>query len=89
VSALFRHVRYLSLTPTRLRKDGLVVVHNHVRPTDDAEEMCDWPLGLHGFRAWLASPDPTRAAAYARGQPGYEVEPCSCPWAPELGATTE
>lgn len=30
-------------------------------------------LGMNGFRAWLA-------------KPSYRIEPCTCAWAPNLGA---
>ena len=62
-----RTVRYLTATPRKPRSDGLLVVHNQVRPAEE--------LGLRGFRAWLAEPEGDE----------YEVEPCSCGWAPEAG----
>jgi hypothetical protein len=45
---------------------GKVLVHNHVAPTSRN--------GAHGFRYWLADPNPTE----------YQVEVCPCKWAPEL-----
>ena len=40
---------YLSTLPAAV-PDGLILVHNHVRPTRR--------LGSRGFRAWLSAPDP-------------------------------
>ena len=44
-----RQSQYLSKLPDVV-PDGVVLVHNHVRPTRR--------LGSRGFRAWLSAPDP-------------------------------
>ena len=48
----FGTVRYLARVPAKPRTDGLLVVHNFVRPQQ---------LGENGFRAWLAHPRPIHA----------------------------
>ena len=55
---------YLRKLPVEIPA-GTVLMHNSVRPTRR--------LGLRGFRAWLADPDPAHQTA------------CACNWAPELG----
>lgn len=45
--------------------DGRWLIHNHIRPAH--------PIGMNGFRAYLAQPDAKR------------FEPCDCGWAAELG----
>ncbi len=55
---------YLSEIPEEV-PEGKIVVHNHAPPRSRE-------LGLEGFRAWLAVPDPY-------------YEKCPCDWAPELG----
>lgn len=49
---------------------GMVVVHNHIRPTRH--------IGSRGFRIWLQPAD-------QQHHRGHYVLPCSCDWAPELG----
>lgn len=44
-------VQYLFRMPKEI-PNGLVLVHNNVRPTRH--------LGMRGFRAWLEQPDPQR-----------------------------
>ena len=76
-SRVMRTVRYLTGIPRKPLPAGHVVVHNSVRPVS--------PLGLHGFRAWIAAPDDDeRIASYSRERPPYDVERCDCGWAPEL-----
>jgi hypothetical protein len=61
-------VRYVSRIPKAV-PTGLVLVHNHIRPADFHPT---YPLGLHGFRAWLEDPDPKY------------LQVCPCGWAPKL-----
>lgn len=59
-----RMSEYIDVLPATI-PEGKWLVHNHVRP--------DPELGLDGFRAWLADPDPEK----------YLL--CSCDWASHLG----
>jgi hypothetical protein len=61
--------RYVPYIPKKL-KDGLVLVHNHVRPDDFTP---DYPPGLWGFRIWTQT-----LAEY----PPLKV--CHCEYAPHL-----
>jgi hypothetical protein len=72
-----RTVRYITGIPRKPLPAGHVVVHNHVRPAH--------PIGLHGFRVWIAAPpdDPRIGRAYRREDP-FNVVRCDCGWAPEL-----
>ena len=72
-----RTVRYLTGIPRKPLAPGHVVVHNQVRPAS--------PIGLNGFRAWIAAPDDDeRIGKDYRDRDPYSVERCDCGWAPEL-----
>lgn len=72
-----RTVRHLTGIPREALPPGHVVVHNHVRPAS--------PIGMHGFRAWIAAPDDdAHIGEDFRDHAPYDVERCACGWAPEL-----
>ena len=55
-------MRYVTGIPRKMPA-GLILVHNRVQPVH--------PIGLNGFRAWLA-------------KPAKEYVPCNCGWAPQV-----
>ena len=86
-------MRYPNGVPRKALPPEHVVVHNHVQPyldperrADGIESMADVTHGMNGFRVWIAAPeDDPRIASYGWLTSAYEVEPCPCDWAPELG----
>ena len=85
-------VKYVTGIPRKALPAGHVVVHNHIRPdrdptrgADGPQSMADVPIGMNGFRVWIAAPDDDeRIGKHYSDRDPYVVVRCDCAWAPEL-----